>query len=187
MADFPDHPFWDFSLDVYMTPGVGAACVELQEAHRLDVNVLLYCAWLGASGRGAPSADEMRSVLDAVEAWHTEIVRPLRAVRTRMKGGVGSAPTDLSESLRQRIQKIEIDCEHTEQLMLAAALDRPADPARPEEARASDAAANVALYFRIAGITPGKSDRANCAIVLGVAFPEIAASRIAQICSDIAA
>ena len=53
MSDFPDHPFWDFSLIVYMTPGVGPACVALQEAHELDVNIVLFCLWAGASGRGA--------------------------------------------------------------------------------------------------------------------------------------
>ncbi|MEC9208556.1 MAG: DUF2390 domain-containing protein, partial [Pseudomonadota bacterium] len=43
MSEFPDHPFWDFSLDVYMSKGVGAAFLELQRAHELDVNILLFC------------------------------------------------------------------------------------------------------------------------------------------------
>ena len=52
MTQFPDHPFWDYSLDVYMQDKVGAACIDLQERYQLDVNVLLFCLWFGASDRG---------------------------------------------------------------------------------------------------------------------------------------
>lgn len=187
MAEFPEHPFWDFSLDVYMTEGVGGACIELQEAHELDVNLLLFCAWVGASGRGTMTAAEMDSLTAAVRDWHETVVRGLRAVRTRMKGGMPPAPEALSESLRQRIQKIEIDCEHTEQLMLAATVDRPADEDRARAARAEDAARNIALYFKAAGRTPSDRDRANCAVVLGVAFRDIPADDIVAVSRAIAA
>ncbi len=51
--DYPDHPFWDFSLEVYGAEGVPPACLALQEAHQLDVNIVLFCCWTGATGRGA--------------------------------------------------------------------------------------------------------------------------------------
>ena len=80
MAEFPDHPFWDFSFDVYMSEGVGAACLELQDAHELDVNILLFCIWVGASGRGSLTTDQMSTVTGAVADWHHEVVRALRTV-----------------------------------------------------------------------------------------------------------
>ncbi|CAN0301880.1 unnamed protein product, partial [Discosporangium mesarthrocarpum] len=170
LSEFPEHPFWDFSLSVYMSDGVGAACLELQDAHELDVNVLLFCMWLGASGRGALSASEMETVTGAVQAWHHDVVRELRAVRVRMKGGMAPAPDDLAESLRQRIQKTEIDCEHTEQLMLAASIDKAADDSRAVSARLADAVANIAAYFGAFGGVATDADRANVAHMLGVAF-----------------
>ncbi len=172
MSDFPDHPFWDFSLRVYMTPGVGPACVELQAAHELDVNVVLWCLWMGASGRGSMTGAEMRGALDAIDPWHNEVVRALRAVRTRMKGGMPPSPDARTESLRQRIQKIEIDCEHNEQLMLAGAVDRPADEGRAEADRLSDSAANVGLYCRERGYRLSAADRGHFAAILAVAYPE---------------
>jgi uncharacterized protein (TIGR02444 family) len=181
LAEFPDHPFWDFSLDVYMSEGVGAACLALQEAHELDVNVLLYCSWLGASGRGVLNDAEMDAALGAVADWHEEVVRSLRAVRTRMKGGVANAPAELAESLRQRIQKAEIDCEHTEQLMLAAAVDRAADGSLAENRRAADAAANIGLYFARSGRVATDADRANLGVILGVAFRGIPEAEMAEI------
>tara|TARA_R110002126_G_scaffold16961_30_gene67091 strand:+ start:2413 stop:2970 length:558 start_codon:yes stop_codon:yes gene_type:complete len=184
VAEFPDHPFWDFSLDVYMSDGVGAACLELQGAHELDVNILLFCMWLGASGRGALTAADMETVTAAVQAWHHDVVRPLRAVRTRMKGGIGSAPPDLAESMRQRIQKTEIDCEHTEQLMLAAAIDPAVDDARAAEMRLADAVSSLAGYFRSFGGDVSAQDRGNLAVMLGVAFREQSAESIATACNS---
>lgn len=185
MADFPDHPFWDFSLDVYMTKGVGPACVVVQESLHLDVNIVLFCTWVGASGRGAMTAAEIDAATAAVHPWHEDIVRNLRAVRTRMKGGMPPAPDDLSESLRQRIQKIEIDCEHTEQLMLAGSIDRAADDTRPAEARAADAADNIAAYLRTLGGEVAALDRENFAVILRVAFPDVDAARVDELCERI--
>ena len=183
MTEFPDHPFWDFSLEVYMTPGVGEACLELQERHGLDVNLLLFCIWLGASGRGTLAKAEIEELMSAVRVWHDDIVRALRAVRTRMKGGMPPAPDALAESLRQRVQKIEIDCEHTEQLMLAACVDRAADGSRSGDDRAADAGANAAGYFGGLERTLSDADRSCLAVMLGVAFPDLSSGRIGELCA----
>ena len=183
MAEFPDHPFWDFSLDVYMSDGVGAACLELQDAHELDVNILLFCMWLGASGRGALTTTEMKTVTDAVHHWHHDVVRVLRSVRTLMKGGMEPAPADLSESLRQRIQKTEIDCEHTEQLMLAASIETTVDDTRPDEARLADAVSNISVYFQSFGAAVSGRDRINFGVVLGFAFRDRTPESIANACN----
>jgi uncharacterized protein (TIGR02444 family) len=185
LAQFPEHPFWDFSLGVYMSEGVGAACLELQDAHELDVNVLLFCMWQGASGRGALSATEMQMALAAVEDWHHDIVRGLRAVRVRMKGGMPPAPMDLSESLRQRIQKAEIDCEHTEQLMLAAAIDKEPDESRTDEVRLADAVATLAEYFAAIGGVATDADRSNLAHMLGFAFGGLDAGVVRDTCANL--
>ena len=182
MAEFPDHPFWDFSLDVYMSDGVGAACLELQDAHELDVNVLLFCLWRGASGCGALTADEMKIATDAVYAWHHDIVRALRAVRTLMKSGMKPAPADLAESLRQRIQKTEIDCEHTEQLMLAAAIETTVDVTRADDLRLVDAVSNVSQYFQLFGEKASAQDRQNIAVMLQVAFRDLGPADITAAC-----
>ena len=51
MSDFLPHPFWNFSLELYAGDGVAEACLDLQERRGCDVNILLFCCWLGASGR----------------------------------------------------------------------------------------------------------------------------------------
>ena len=172
MSEFPDHPFWDFSLDVYMSKGVGAAFLELQRAHELDVNILLFCMWVGASGRGSLTTEQMTALLAAVSIWHEDVVRALRAIRVRMKGGIGDEPTQLSESLRQRIQKIEIDCEHAEQLMMTQVLDMTVNNGKTASEKLVDAASNISTYFATFG-SISASDKQNLCFVLRVAFPNL--------------
>ena len=85
MSDFLPHPFWNFSLELYAGEGVAEACLDLQERRGCDVNILLFCCWLGASGRPTLTADRLRALLKASDAWQAEIVRPLRAVRRLLK------------------------------------------------------------------------------------------------------
>lgn len=185
MTGFPDHPFWDFSLEVYMAPGVGEACLLLQERHQVDVNLLLFCLWVGASGRGTLGDGGMDAAVSAVRAWHDQVVRPLRAVRTRMKGGMPPASGATVESLRRRIQKIEIDCEHTEQLMLAASAGGAVDGCRPDGVRAADAVANLARYFAGLGIDASDEDRGHVSRIVGVAFPGLPPSDIGRLCGGL--
>ena len=117
---FPKHPSWDFSLATYGRNGVSEACLALQEAHGADVNILLFCAWAGCNGASF-DRKQVEAACAAVDAWHREIVRPLRSVRQRLKTALDECPPgDLQPALRARIQKIELDAEHIEQLRLAA-------------------------------------------------------------------
>lgn len=181
--EFPDHPFWDFSLEIYGADGVAPASMALQEAHQLDVNVVLFCCWIGASGRGALGAGEAAAMTAAVAEWHAEVVRGVRAVRQLLKDGVAPAPIGLTEPLRRRIAKIEVDLEHVEQLMLVASIDRPGDPSAPAERRCADAVANIARYFAIIAWTPGPADRAAVATILAPAFKELDRERLETLCA----
>ncbi|MEJ2121125.1 MAG: TIGR02444 family protein [Alphaproteobacteria bacterium] len=167
MTGFPDHPFWDFSLRVYGSEGVAPACLELQEAHGIDVNVLLVCCWLGASGRGAVGAEDIAQIVEAASTWHGEIVRGLRAVRTRLKEPVAGEDRDLALSIRKQVQKTEIDAEHIEQLMLAAATEALPDAAPGDPAE--DARANAEAYFTQQHISLDDEDRAALQTIVAAA------------------
>jgi len=167
MARFPEHPFWDFSLRVYGSEGVAPACLQLQEAHRVDVNLLLLCCWLGASGRGAIGAEGIARLGAAVADWHEEIVRGLRAVRKRLKEPVAGEDRALALAVRKHVQKTEIDAEHIEQLMLAAAAEDLATTAAGEPA--DDARSNAEAYFTALGARLGEADRQALATIVAAA------------------
>lgn len=135
-----------FALKVYATEGVPPACLLLQERFGLDVNVLLFAAFLGAVRGEALAPADLDTVADTVGDWHREVVRPLRAVRKRLKTGPAPAPDEVTGVLRAKLQKLEIEAELIELAQLghlAARLGAPAAVGAPE-ARALNALTVVA-------------------------------------------
>ncbi len=177
---FEDHPFWDFSLRIYGSDGVPAACIALQERRGIDVNLLLFSAWIGESGRGILGESDLAAALAATVAWNRDIVCALRVVRNQLKGGMPPIPTERSDALRKMILEIEVKSEHVEQIALAAAVSRPADSTTTSEQRRDDAVTNVAAYFRRHGFTPDAEDAKQVAIVLSPAFPELGWSALEE-------
>jgi uncharacterized protein (TIGR02444 family) len=186
-VEFDDHPFWDFSISVYSTKGVPPACLELQERHGIDVNVVLFCAWIGASGRGVMTENELSAALDAVSAWNLDVVCAMRAIRRRMKDGIPPIPDARCDALRKVLMKLEVDCEHAEQLALAGAVERVEDTSKDAGARAADAVANIAAYFARHGAKTDSADAANLATVLAPGVPGIAAEALSAMWMDRAA
>ncbi len=76
--------FWDFSVRAYSQPGVADACLALQDQYGLDVNLLLYCCWIGAFRGSIPESD-LTAALEFSTIWSANVVRPLRQVRAWMK------------------------------------------------------------------------------------------------------
>ena len=101
------NPFWDFSLSVYARSGVPAACLDLQDRRGLDVNVLLFAAWAGLGCGVRLSAEELARADSAIAPWRAEVVRPLRAVRRRVKGEDAALYEQLkaAELAAERIQQ----------------------------------------------------------------------------------
>lgn len=119
----PEADLWRFALKVYGTDGVAEDCLTLQEAHGVDVPVILCALWMATRGT-ALTPDDMARLAGSVEAWHEEIVRALRAVRRRLKDGPTPAPTDRTEAVRTAVKAAELDAERIELATLAEMASR---------------------------------------------------------------
>jgi uncharacterized protein (TIGR02444 family) len=106
-------PLRQFALAVHDVEGVPAACVLLQDRFDLDVNVLLLGAYVGVQGKTLV-AEDVSAARAVVDAWHDEVVRPLRAVRRRLKSGPAPAPDARTASLRRHVAGSELDAELVE-------------------------------------------------------------------------
>lgn len=73
--------------------------------------MVLFAAFLGAVRRETLTVSDLEAAQGLVDAWHREVVRPLRAVRQRLKTGPAPAPNDITARLRSKVQKIEIQAE----------------------------------------------------------------------------
>jgi uncharacterized protein (TIGR02444 family) len=106
-------PLRQFALAVHDVDGVPAACVLLQDRFDLDVNVLLLGAFVGVQGKTL-AAEDVAAARAVVDAWQNEVVRPLRAVRRRLKSGPAPAPDARTASLRSHVAGSELDAELVE-------------------------------------------------------------------------
>lgn len=111
-----DGPHWQFSLKLYARDGVAPACLYLQDAHGVDVNILLIALHAGLEGGRNVGATQIAALDKAVQEQRETLVLPLRTMRGFLKPlpfGAGS------ELLRTAIKKAELAAEQFEQLCLA--------------------------------------------------------------------
>ena len=141
-----DNPLWDFAVAVYAMPGVAEECLALQGSHGIDVNLLMFCAWLGAARAAVLSRNQLTEAQVAVRSWHDNVVRQLRAARVYSKG----LPAAEDTGLRARIKRIELEAERIELAMLRACAAAYPYSADAEPAAALDA--NLQTFLDANGI-----------------------------------
>lgn len=144
-----DNPFWKFSVAIYSTADVAAECLALQDRHGVNVNVLLFAAWLGLARKRVLSPHDVTSAEAAIQSWHDGVVAPLLAARRF----IAKSDTEL-QRLRDEIQRTEIEAEQIEQALLFAFAERQ----WPGEGSAPPAAAvrlNLATALDAKGYSAG--------------------------------
>lgn len=141
-VDRPDagERLWEFANRVYADPRVAAACLRAQDEHALDVNLLLFAAWL-AMRRVDLDLAAAEGAAAHVAAWHREVVVPLR--RTRRRWRDGEPPAGTYEALKSL--ELEAERHELEALEVLAA----EDPALPGSERGSAADSPAALEARL--------------------------------------
>jgi uncharacterized protein (TIGR02444 family) len=116
----PEGRFWSFSLAAYNKPGVQKECLDLQDEHGIDVNMLLFCAFVGGDHHAVLPEPDIKAALEVVADWHKNIVSRLRQVRHALE----LLATDQkhahlpAESLRTSVKAAELRAERIEQAML---------------------------------------------------------------------
>ena len=111
-----DNPFWRFSLAVHGAPGVDAECLALQDQSGIDVDVLLFCVWVGTQGIVLTGAN-MAAIEALVQPWRDTAIAPLRAARRGIKTLPQAADDDIA-ALRKDVAALELRGEQIEHAML---------------------------------------------------------------------
>ena len=164
------NPFWRFSLRTYRAPGVQQACLALQERCGADVNLLLFCGWVGSDGRALDEAS-LRSAVGRVGHWQSEVIAPLRLARRGLKRQVADdAVAALAASLRKRVLTLELELERVEQSLLAELAAQWAPTAHrlpPGQAIAG----NLAGYLELLGEAAGPDEMAHLGCIAQACSP----------------
>lgn len=162
-----------FALELYARDGVPDACLHLQDRHDLDVTLVLFAAFVGAGRRQRLNTANLEAAQARVDAWHREVVRPLRAVRRRLKTGPPPAPNDATAHLRRRIQQIEIDAELIELDELGALVSGwESEPATGSAADAAAAAIDIVIRAN-SHTAPDERDRRAIDTIAGAAAGQV--------------
>jgi uncharacterized protein (TIGR02444 family) len=162
---FPQHPFWDYSLDLYGQPGVQDACLTLQDEFGLDVNLVLFCIWAGAEGPGKLETSELTECVARGRRWQTEVVERIRHIRRTLKQDDLGSSEELVKLFRPRAQRLELDAEHVEQLLLAGIVPKNRGDTGPKVVTA-----NLDAYLALNFIEPNSAARELVALIVAKVF-----------------
>ena len=146
-SSFPPSQLWDFATKLYSAASVEEACLGLQDRRGLDVNLVLFCIWVAASGRGKLTEEEMSAGTDASVVWQSQVVAPLRHVRRYLKGPITPADGRLGAELARFVSESELYSEHMEVQILSEIVVRPATGSFDMQERGQEAALNLQTYM----------------------------------------
>jgi len=111
---------WDYAVGFYARPGVSQVCLQLQDRHRVDVNMLMLAAWAGDVLGAGLSAADVRQLQEVGAVWQREVVGPIRRLRRRMKKAAGATSGLELAGILESVKALELRAERLELEQLEA-------------------------------------------------------------------
>jgi len=118
--NFPNSEFWNYSSQIWKLPDVENICLELQNNYDINVNLILYCCWVGDKNLNL-NDDDLQILLDTIQPWQT-MIKPLRDSRKMMQQQLIAMPANMLDQTIENISEMELNAEHMSQLALEKAL-----------------------------------------------------------------
>lgn len=84
-----ENPFWQYSLAHYSRQEVAESCLSLQDRNDANVNLILFCCWLGFRGERLERKELVEAQL-VIGEWDKQVVQPLRQVHRYLKQSLQS-------------------------------------------------------------------------------------------------
>jgi len=111
--------FWPWAVKRYARPGAAEALLSLQDAHGVNVPLLLWALWLDAHGLDG----DVEAAVDLTRRF-SPAVDALRAARRALKASAPPIKDGPRKALRRRVKALELESER----LLMLALERFAHP-----------------------------------------------------------
>ncbi|HEY7883337.1 MAG TPA: TIGR02444 family protein [Cellvibrionaceae bacterium] len=108
MSSIAVTPLWDFAIALYAEPGVADYCLQMQDEQGMDVNLLLFAAWLGVSGVSLTD-ERLEQAIAAGCSWRISVITPLRQARRWIKTEAANRAD--WQSCRAAIKAAELEAE----------------------------------------------------------------------------
>jgi uncharacterized protein (TIGR02444 family) len=101
---------WERASRAYESAEVERLCLVLQDDHGQCVSHLLWAIWAGEQGRPVDASLAARAA-ELARDWDESVLKPLRAVRRRLKTPVAGISDSAREASRERLKDEEIAAE----------------------------------------------------------------------------
>lgn len=176
----PEHPFWDFSLQLYHNNEVARALLQLQNDFSFNANLILYFCWHAFNGQGSLNQTRVRDILLRIRPWHERIVLPLRRIRERLKPFVESILW--VKKVRQAVFLEELEAEHAEQLLIAESgvFDPQSDKTALQQC--TDICRSMVSYCRVMRTDLDQQACDAVAAILSAMFSQIPEQALTKLC-----
>lgn len=167
--NLPSTSLWEFSSTIYRKPGIEKALLSLQQRFGIDVNLLLMCCWAARYHHQRVTPAGMAELVEQARTWQSDVVRPLRLLRNRLKAGSTGISRVDARALRSKVLALEIEAEHAEQDYLASELPRRST-ALDSSQLLQGALANITAYMRFLDIELDEESMEHLATIVSEAF-----------------
>jgi len=97
---------WEWALSAYARPGVGEACLRLQDEHGQNTSFLLWAVWAEVKDH-----ELLARAAAVTRAWDETALSPLRAVRHALKPAQPPVEDEAREGLREDVKGAELRAE----------------------------------------------------------------------------
>ena len=159
--------FWDYSIRTYEK--LKSTFIFLQDHAGLDINLLLFCCWVGQAGR-VLSDKQIILLCEKVLPVRDNLINPLRKARkfAKILGVISDA-----ERLKNNILLIELEAERVEQAILLDTLGNFSDECFVSfQNEAENIVANLKIYLSIASVDFNGETKAALTTLIKTIFPK---------------
>lgn len=176
----PEHPFWDFSLQLYHNDIVARALLMLQQNFSLNANLILYFCWHAFNGQGSLNLTRVRDILLRIRPWHERIVMPLRRIRERLKPHVETVLW--VKNVRQSVFLEELEAEHAEQLLIAESGAFDPQTEKTPSQQCADICRSMVAYCRVMRTDLDSQACDAVAAILSVMYSQLPEQSLLKLC-----
>lgn len=130
-----EQQFWRYSVECYARPHVQTLSLDLQDRHRFDVNIMLFCLWLAETQRAALNRDGIEALRRAAAPINDNLVAPIRSARRWLKGWMDGGTDKSDRAHYDALKAVELRCEQLVQRALIEQLVQDLPQIQVEDAQ----------------------------------------------------
>ena len=180
--NFPNSELWNYSTQLWTLPSVETICLDLQNNFEVNINILLYCCWVGDK-KLCLNEDDVQSLLDSIHPWQT-IIKPLRDSRKMMQQHLIAMPANMVDQTVSNMSEMELNAEHMSQLAIEKALKPEKITHTPDQSNIECCLSNIKTYLNsLDGVTSTDEIMPQISQLLTAVFQDEEAVQMAMMSS----